>query len=370
MNVLVVNLILYTPENGVIPENESIKDTMIHAMCRGFVKNGHKVTLIASEEYKPVKNEEYDFDIVFFKSRFKKLFKPSLVPFPAGLRQYLREHADEFDFIVSSECQSVASFIIASVCPEKLIIWQELKDYNRMLHRIPSRLWYNLVCPVAYRKITGVAARSEAARKFISKYVKRVFPVVLDHGVDGDKFVERLDKKNWLITSSQLVKRKHVDYIIRQFAKFVADSRYADYRLLIAGRGEEEQNLRNLARELGIASKVDFLGFITQKELNSRVGASKLFMIATRSDLNMVSVPESIVSATPLVMNTVPATAKFVRENKLGVVNDNWTNVDLAEVVDNNEMYVANCHNMRPYLLNTAIAKQFVEVFEAATGRK
>lgn len=367
MRILVVNLILYTPEWGIIPKVKSIKDTMISTMCKGFVKKGHEVTLLASEEYKPTGNDTYDFDIVYFKSKWKKIFRPCTVPFPIGLRRYLREHAHEYDFIVSSECLSLASFLVASVCPEKLIIWQERVCHSRKA--LPSKIWYNFICPIIYRNIISVVGRSQPARDFIGKYVKHVSPMILDHGVDDEKFVECLDKKNQLITSSQLVARKNVDYIIKQFAKFISRDKYADYRLLIAGRGNAEDDLRKLTVELGIENNVDFLGFLSQKELNANVGASKLFMIATRGDLNMVSVPESIVSATPLVMNTIPATAGFVESKELGVVKDNWTDEDLAEVVEHNEMYVNNCHNIRHSLLNTTIAESFVGLYKEYSGK-
>ncbi len=86
MNILVVNLILFTPEKGVIPRMTTIKDTMIHSLCSGLVRIGNKVTLAASEEYRPTSNETYDFDLKFFKSKLPSLFKPSLIPYPAGLK--------------------------------------------------------------------------------------------------------------------------------------------------------------------------------------------------------------------------------------------------------------------------------------------
>lgn len=64
MNILILNSILYTADNGIIPTVESIKDTMIYNMCLGFKSLGHNITLATSEDYKPTKNEEYDFSIM------------------------------------------------------------------------------------------------------------------------------------------------------------------------------------------------------------------------------------------------------------------------------------------------------------------
>ena len=54
MKVLIMNPILYTSETDQIPKVESIKDTMIYALCMGFLKNGDEPVLAAADAYKPV----------------------------------------------------------------------------------------------------------------------------------------------------------------------------------------------------------------------------------------------------------------------------------------------------------------------------
>ena len=65
MKVLILNPILFTADNNVIPKVKSIKDTMIYNMCLGFKQLGHDVTLAAAEEYAPAEKEAYDFEILF-----------------------------------------------------------------------------------------------------------------------------------------------------------------------------------------------------------------------------------------------------------------------------------------------------------------
>ena len=57
MKVLILNPILFTADNNVIPQVKSIKDTMIYNMCLGFKRLGHDVTLAAAEEYAPAEKE-------------------------------------------------------------------------------------------------------------------------------------------------------------------------------------------------------------------------------------------------------------------------------------------------------------------------
>lgn len=46
---------------------------------------------------------------------------------------------------------------------------------------------------------------------------------------------------------------------------------YEDIRLLIAGRGDRRPVLENLVAELGLQEKIQFLGFLSQAELNRHI---------------------------------------------------------------------------------------------------
>ena len=43
MKVLILNSILFTAENNIIPKVKSIKDTMIYNLCVGFKNLGHEL---------------------------------------------------------------------------------------------------------------------------------------------------------------------------------------------------------------------------------------------------------------------------------------------------------------------------------------
>ena len=100
-NILIINPILYTAETNEIPKVDSIKDTMIYALCMGFMHGGHKVTLIAAQDYRPVKSEEHPFTVIYMKTVWHRVFLPRCFPYMPQLREFLREHG-EYDLILSS----------------------------------------------------------------------------------------------------------------------------------------------------------------------------------------------------------------------------------------------------------------------------
>ncbi|GAB3229767.1 hypothetical protein GCM10027447_23370 [Glycomyces halotolerans] len=65
--------------------------------------------------------------------------------------------------------------------------------------------------------------------------------------------------RRWLSVAS-LVERKRVDYLLRGFARCLADD--ADLTLTLAGDGKDREDLEALADELGIAASLDWRGSV------------------------------------------------------------------------------------------------------------
>lgn len=218
--VLVINPILYTSETNNIARVQSVKDTMIYALCLGFMKEGHQVVLIAAEDYRPIVEEEYDFPIVWMKTVWRSIFLPRCFPYMPKLRGYLKRHK-EYDYIISSEMFGTWSYTAARVCPQKTVIWHELAKHNNILHRVPSHVWYRIVAAVLMRKVT-VVPRSKAAADFIKQFSDKVSDVIIDHGVDIEKMTptQTKDKKDQFVVVSQLIERKRIDKTIDSFAEF------------------------------------------------------------------------------------------------------------------------------------------------------
>lgn len=361
--VLVINPILYTAETNLIPRVDSIKDTMIYAMCLGFLRAGHEVTLIAAEDYRPVREERYDFPVLWFHTVCRRLFMPRCFPCMPGIRGYLKGHR-EYDIIVTSEAFATWSYTAARVAPEKTIIWHELAAYNHMLHQIPAKLWYHVVARFLMRR-ARVAPRSEQAGVFIRQFMPRVEKEPIDHGVDLEKFPLSWGhvREDRFVVVSQLIPRKRIAHTVEAFGRFVKDG-HETYTLSIIGSGEEEAGLKQLVAKRGLEERVTFHGQLSHRELLPIVGASKALLVSTQKDNNMVSIVESIALGTPVVTTSVPYNAAYIRREELGIVEDGWSADALERIVSKNDRYVANCLAYRDRLSNVACAERFLALVE------
>lgn len=362
MNILVLNPILFTADNNSIPKVNSIKDTLMYSMCLGYKSLGHSVTLIAASDFKPQLEEEYEFEIIFFKTKFIKICLPAVLPLLKSFHKWLKNNHCKYDLVISSEVFQFTTLSASMICPKKTIVRQELAIHQQKFHQIPSKVWHNTIVPIFMSRLKAIIPCSIPAQNFIRKYVKNVTDELVEHGINVDKFEYSLNKKPQLISSSQLIARKNISGIIDKFHKFTQIEGYDNVKLLIAGRGELREELEQQVENLKLQDRVEFLGFMSQVDLSKKVRESYMFLINTKQDNNMVSIPESIVSGTPLLTNTVPYSSEYVKHNNLEVVKDDWDEYDIKYLIDNNEQYVEQCINYRDKLTNKYIAGRLISI--------
>lgn len=366
MKILVLNPIMYTPHKNIIPKVKSIKDTMMYNMCLGFKQNNHQITLAVAEEYKPTQKENYDFEVLFFKSNLTSICLPSVIPFSCNLFSYIRKEKANFDLIISSEVFSFQSLFASLLCPSKTIIWHEMAIHQKKMKKLPSKTWYNIIAPL-FEKKSYIIPRSKPAYLFINKYLKNVSPIPVEHGINLDQFKFQEEKRKQFIVVSQLIPRKNIESIIQKFNLFL--KKYdSSYKLLIVGKGELHGKLEKLIKELQIENNIFLLGFKSHSELNVLLAESKALLIDTFQDNNMVSIPESIVCGTPIITNTIPTNSYFIQENELGIVKD-WNEEDLQEIATNNT-YVRNCINIRETLSNYYLSNKMIDIWNKHLNKK
>lgn len=362
MRVAILNLIMTTPVEGAIVPRASNQDTVIYNMARGFVSGGHRVTLLTSEEYRPTEAENLEFDVIYFPSVLKKIFKPTLLPYPTGLKKYLKKHSSDFDMLISVEAFSIASLIAARVAPKKLLIWQEMAKFQRLFFKIPAKIWYGIVVRTFLRDIP-VVGMSQPAQSFAGQFMRNVSDRVVSHGVDESVFYPSERHSGYFIVVSSLVRLKRVDCIIQEYAQFVSSCGFYNVGLKIVGDGPEKDNLKKLAQESGCSDRIEFMGkrdhAVLSKILRDAVG----LLVYTEKDLNMVSITEALVSGCPVLMNKVPLIRDRVEKYNLGIVKDDWGCEEMKMMIEKYDELHGNCIKERWRFTSKNVADTLCDIF-------
>lgn len=164
------------------------------------------------------------------------------------------------------------------------------------------------VMPIAQRTLRAAAER--LARAQVLRRADHVFAVsaftaqhalaagaraertrVITPGVDAAKYADAAAQKSalrkqWgahptLLTVARLVERKGIDTVLRALPEIA--EQHPGVRYAIAGEGEDRRRLEALAAQLGVAERVEWLGYVRHDQLAPLYASADVFALPSRS---------------------------------------------------------------------------------------
>jgi glycosyltransferase involved in cell wall biosynthesis len=128
--------------------------------------------------------------------------------------------------------------------------------------------------------------------------------VILPNMINGDFFnlpeKERSRDPFEFIWAGRLVRMKRLDVLVSAFAELARDTD-SDIRLRILGRGEERDNLQDLARKLGIQEQVEFTGRISREEVRNSYRQANCFVLTSEYESFGAVLIEAMATGLPVI---------------------------------------------------------------------
>jgi len=103
-----------------------------------------------------------------------------------------------------------------------------------------------------------------------------------------------------IINSSRHVREKRIDVIIQAFAKVARKAPSA--RLILLGGGPKDSDLKNLAKSVGLADKLDFIGAVPRPEVFNYLAAADIYTNACLREVASLAVLEAAAVGKPLLL--------------------------------------------------------------------
>src|SRR5438067_447737 len=150
----------------------------------------------------------------------------------------------------------------------------------------------------------------------------------------------------------------HLLPFIRAFAAFVNE--FPNSEFVVAGKGPLQPDLQALARQLGVARKVHFCGFLSQPDLRELYAQSHIFIhpSETQPDQDQEGVPNSVLEAMatglPVIATRHGGIPEAVTENLNGFLSDEGDTESLGRSM------VALANSPEIYARFSAAARQAV----------
>lgn len=185
----------------------------------------------------------------------------------------------------------------------------------------------------------------QRAQKFKAKKVVYVPGI----GVDTNKFIRvssNREKKREqlgipkdtvvLLSIGEMIKRKNHETALRALAKIESQN----FLYLICGRGQLEDYLKNLSKNLGIEEKVRFLGY--RNDIPEICAASDVLLFPSYQEGLPVSVMEAMSVGLPIICSDIRGNTDLIEDGKGGyLVNPN--DIDgfakfIKKLIEDNDM--------------------------------
>lgn len=152
----------------------------------------------------------------------------------------------------------------------------------------------------------------------LRKYVKPEKLMQIQWGVNLEQFplhATPVRKTLNIISLRSLSGNYNIDSIINAFSIFLKRNPTKDCRLLIAGDGPYSKKLKALAIDLGVNSKIFFLGLVPESIIiNTLINADISITIPT-SDGTAMSLLESMAAGLPIIASDIAPNRQWINED-------------------------------------------------------
>ena len=170
----------------------------------------------------------------------------------------------------------------------------------------------------AYDNASVVIAVSKALKEKMSPLtcnnIEVIPNIIPDYMFEIGKANEKADHSDFLFISvGNLIKRKSFDITIQAFDKVTKDN--PNVRLLIVGQGPEDAYLKNLAKQLGVDDRTEFLGQLDNHELAKTLRKCDCFVLPSKFETFGVVYIEAMACGLPVIATRCGGPEDFVNES-------------------------------------------------------
>lgn len=309
---IVQHCVYFPPEVGGL-------ESHVHYLCRGLVKRGHDVTVVSSLSRPGLPAYEEMDGIRIHRTRL-----PSRTPWgwfvhAAGSTPRTRAAVQGADVVHAQAFPSILPCSLALAgSGTPLVCTLHTSHFLRLAAN-------RLVAP-ALGKLVELSDYNFAASKEIADVGEALGPSIsvetLVNGVETEIFrpVEathpRAGRKWRLVVPRRLFPKNGVEFFVRAMPLVAAR---ADADAIIVGDGPDREMLESLARELGVAERIEFLGARPHAEMPGLLCSADLAVFPSLMEATSVAALECMACGLPVAASAVGGLPQIVDDSVGGL---------------------------------------------------
>ncbi|MGJ8638553.1 MAG: glycosyltransferase family 4 protein [Opitutaceae bacterium] len=253
------------------------------------------------------------------------------------LLRYIRKEVDEGDVVHAHLSPTIFYCALAKRLKHKnfkLIVTEHNSHNNRRgtrLGRILDKLLYG--------SVDHIACISDGVRKALIEWMPLAENkiTIIENGIELQhlQMPDRPKKGTTLqiLSVGRLHKQKNIAEALRAFAEVKKQSPEFDLRYVVAGAGELENQLKSLAKELGLEKSVAFLGHVSN--IPTLLKDSDIFLMPSLWEGFGLAAVEAMNAGLPVIASNVDGLREIVETSKpAGLLVDPHNSDTIADALN------------------------------------
>lgn len=176
----------------------------------------------------------------------------------------------------------------------------------------------------------AVSSPTRRAADFLEKYTGVENVHAISCGLKADNYWPNWEPRteNRITFVGRVTGEKQIDVLLKAAALLPKE---LNAQVEIVGGGDLLKPLQQLARELGIANRVTFTGYVTDEELRAAYHRSSVLAMPSIAELQSIVTMEAMASALPVVAANAMALPHLVHDGKNGYLFEPGNAQEMAE---------------------------------------
>lgn len=185
----------------------------------------------------------------------------------------------------------------------------------------------------SYGRAEAVTSPTRKAAEFLEDNTGIRPVLAISNAINMDEYRPNLEPKddNLIVFVGRVVHEKQIDKLVRAMAKLDPE---LSARLEIVGFGDQENELKALAKTLGVDDRIAFRGYVSEEEKKDALFRAKVFAMPSIAELQSISTMEALASALPVVAADAMALPHLVHDGQNGYLFEPGNVDDLAAKLD------------------------------------
>jgi glycosyltransferase involved in cell wall biosynthesis len=361
----------------------------IYNLCKQFVKADHEVVVLTSNIGAKRDEEVLDGIVIKRVPAFSFMQCPISFNLPFMLLKLIHKEKPDVLHIRYPHPYFLEVGVLAGILKKIPIVLNchgkemQFNSSKNLLMKPYNKIFFNLALSKASQIITNTKG-AVITSSYLSKYehkIKAIHP-----GVDTQRFnphlntnlKERMGLENnkILLYVGALREYKGLTYLIHAMPIIIDN--IPNVKLIVVGKGEEEEKLKNMVKKLNLTKYVMFTGFVFDEDLIEYYSICDVFVLPSPTLMESWGnvALEAMAMEKPAIVTVGAGVAEFFKEEKIGVLAKPKDYKDIAkkiiQLLSDEELRREIGVRGRKVILENCnwkkIAQKYLEIYENIKG--